>query len=613
MSDLKYIVDIVFQTGSASTASLRGISGAAGAFRMVSNEAKLATAATRTFLGAGAAIGDAFTGMVESAGGAAWTAMKIGAVAAIGGIAYAVGGLNSEMERAQISIAGMLESTQQARSFEDAMGMSQNLIAQMRKDAKVLPGEFGDLLQIFDRSSMAAANAGVNAEQLRVTSAKVMALGIPRGQSAATLGNQLSMLLAGQARQSNLARMLGVNPSEFNKLSGEKRFEEINRILDKHKGEIEAYTNTFDALSSTLIDNAKLFALRASGPLFERIKYQLKRINSWFDENQDLVNAWADKIGTGLAKAFDRGVDLVERWWPAISQFASDAYTAMSDIWTDVKPVVYSIGETIRTWALSGELVSQIKSLFATYVALKAAGGMGSIVSLATGVGDLVSGGAGAAAGGAAAGGATAQAASTGLVASVGGVGYALALLGTAVYEGLNAFTFFKAGVEGWTSETGVLAGVLTAATGAITGPIPLLISYLGGLGAAAGGASSALNAIAAMFGFGSADKAAGHILGAMSPQQQAAAGYNASTGEYAPHITLRADAVEQGILQPFGNGAKSKAGGGGGGGALKVEVTINSNQAPGQISRALVDELRNRARHPRSSVFVRQFANGLG
>jgi hypothetical protein len=154
---------------------------------------------------------------------------------------------------------------------------------------------------------------------------------------------ELAMLLEGRAGAHNvlgmrLAGLAGERAEAFNKLTAADRLAAVRKELEKFAPAIEAYSHSFEGLSSTLVDNAKRFLSLATTPLFDRIKGVLGDANSWFDSNQDKVTLWANLIGQRLGDAFDFARDKIRAWWPDIEAFAEHAYERIASIWDRVGP-----------------------------------------------------------------------------------------------------------------------------------------------------------------------------------------------------------------------------------------------------------------------------------
>ncbi len=314
MAGLQYYVEILLQTKGDVDSKLGRTHQAAG--KLQSAFSKLGSEALST----GGKIASMYTGAVERAGGVAATLGKVGAAGLLMGATYGVGQLNAGLETAQISIAAVLSAQGEVGNVGAGMDKAASLIEKMRKDAQQLPGEFEDLFGIFQTGIGAAGQAGLNSIQFENMSANAMAAGkalaVPLDQAA----RELALLLEGRAGSHNtFGNRLGIKAQGFNQLDAGDRVKVITRELAKFQPAIQVFGHSFDALFSTAIDNVKSFGLRATMPLFGKIKNTLTEINQWFEGNQTTVGRYADRLGRFLGDAFDVGKSFVLRWWPAIS------------------------------------------------------------------------------------------------------------------------------------------------------------------------------------------------------------------------------------------------------------------------------------------------------
>ncbi len=559
------------------------------------------------FRSLGGKAADAFTGLVESAGAAALSMGKIAVGAGLAGAAYGVLKLNAGLETTQTSIAAVLNAQGEVGNMGTGLDKAGTLVAKMRQDAKELPGEFGDLMGIFQSGMAAAGNAGLDSIKFEKLSANAMAaakaMSVPMDQA----GRELAQLLEGRAGAHNVfGTRLGIHAEGFNKSSDEERVKKITEALTKFEPAIKVFGTTFDAISSTFVDNIKQFGMKATGPLFDRIKMTLGDINSWFDENQGQVAQWANQLGRWLGEAFDSGKAFILEWWPAISQFAENAYNKLTSIWKDIGPAVASIGESIRGFLKDPGSIDKIIHVLELYAAVKVGGAAM----------DLFSGFGGGKAAGGGGGAASLLGGTIGQVTLVAGA----VTLGSQVMQWLAGNSGKEYDVDTGKGElVNSITNLFVRKAQYVTDEENYharLIQQYGSLGLE----SSALQAKLASLGndgdylsqellsvaaaANSASGALGSLAGGMGEAQ-----HDEITAAASSYIgMMNASGVASAIAKAAAPKEKDKKGGGGGG-AQKVEITINSNQAPGQIARAVVDEIVQRQKHPRSSVHVRNFS----
>jgi len=408
-----------------------------------------------------------------------------------------------------------------------------------------------------------------------------------------------------------------------------KRVEVLTQALQKFEPAIKVFGNTFEASSGAFMDHVKLFGQRATLRLFESIKGTLSDANKWFESNESTVSSWADRIGRGLEGAFSKGRSLVEEWWPAISTFADNASAKLSEIWKDWGPTVASIGESFKSFLTDKDALDKILNVLKLYAAVQVGSAAMPLLSSMTNLGASASASAAAAA--AAGKAAPAGAGLAGVLGTAGTIAMTVGAVTIAAQAAQlltgtsgDAYDMFQG--NDWLSTVGNLfirksESALERDRGTAMYHSRLIETY-GNVDMANQSYQARIEGLIA----------AGQILEASMLSAAAAAsqmggmrgGGEGPGQDYGDKRTAEivGDSLRyQGMLNMSGMAAaaadamkdpkaKNKGRvGGGGGGTMKVEITINSNQAPGQIGRAVVDEMRRRAKDPRSSVHVRQFA----
>ncbi len=292
MADVTYRVAIELAThgnlASEVGQSISKLDGLSGTLGRVGHEAA-------TLAGS---LASAFEGAVEGAASLAATLGQVGAVAAIGAVTYGTLVLNKELENTQIALAAIFGANGITTSMPEGMSVAADVMSQMRKDAAALPGEFRDLVGIFKTISIPGFQAGASVDEVRAVAAQAMAVSQVMGLPMEQASRELAMLLEGRAGAHNvlgmrLAGLAGQRAEAFNKLTAADRLATVRTELEKFAPAIEAYSHSFEGLSSTLVDNAKRFLSLATTPIFDRIKGVLSDANSWFDDNQDKVTLWA--------------------------------------------------------------------------------------------------------------------------------------------------------------------------------------------------------------------------------------------------------------------------------------------------------------------------------
>lgn len=584
----------------------------------------------------------AFERAVEGAANLAATVAKVGGAAAFGAVTYGTVLLNKELENTQIALAAIFGANGLTSSMPQGMSVAGDVMSKMRADAAALPGEFQDLVGIFKTISVPGFQAGASIDQLRGLAAQTMAVSQVMGLPMEQASRELAMLLEGRAGAHNVLGMrvagLGGERAEaFNKLPAADRLQVVRHELEKFAPAIEAYSHSFEGLSSTLVDNAKRFLGQATSPLFDRIKGALSDANTWFDENQDKVTRWSTGIGDGLAAAFDVARERIRAWWPDIQAFAEHAYDRLSAVWQRLEPVVMGFADKVTKAMGDDRIFGRLEQVGLLYAGLKGGGllsalvpSMGSVGSLdrlvrASGIaGKFAPAGAGfdptaarfrnAASGEFVAGEAggllellanpvtigAAAAAATVLVTALVGVAGALHALTD------ETSTYHDFAVTLWDSIQTHAAGTMDALgqawrdlepwmlRAADAGGVQLLEAIrLLAIGAEAG--AKTIERVTRTIG------SALDLLGIEGEQDHPGR-------RRAP--TRSRQLAESAVGEALSAHVKMGAGGGGGGVHVdRVEITVASNQDPNRIARAVAGHLADLARYRKSSAYVPNFS----
>jgi hypothetical protein len=381
----------------------------------------------------GGDIAGAFTGAVEKVGGLTLALGKLGAIAAGGAIAYGVAGLNNELEKTQISLAAILSAQGVVSTVPRGLMMAGDVMKEMRKDAALLPGEFKDLLSFFKLGLTSGLQSGATVPGFEKMSANAMAAAAAVGVNMDQAAREFAQLLGGHAGTHNVFGSLlgftGDKAKTFNAESGAKRLKDIETAVKKYEGAIEVFGGSFDAISSTLKDNAKKALGAGTAGLFDRVKIAMADANRWWDQNEDKGIHFAEMVGERLNYAFDFGRSKIEEWGPTLVTFAKNAGVEIEKIWSRVEPILDRLGPKVQEALADPKTFDRLEDTAKLYAGLKVGGALlpalGPLFSGGGGAGTAAAAGAGAAEAGAAAGAMTALgpaaiAAAVGLVA-VGG------------------------------------------------------------------------------------------------------------------------------------------------------------------------------------------------
>ncbi|AKV04568.1 putative prophage LambdaBa01, membrane protein [Labilithrix luteola] len=557
---------------------------------------------------AASTLAGAFTGAVEQTAAIAAGLTKVGAIAAGGAIAYGVAALNNELEQTKISIGAILNAQGVSGGMVNAMSMSADIVKEMRRDATALPGEFKDLMSFFKLGATPGFQAGASTEQLEKMSANAMAAAAATGVQMDQAAREFAQLLQGRSGAHNVfGTMLGLTGDEskkFNAMSGADRLKKVETEIAKYSPAIDVFSNSFDALSSTMKDNAKNLLQKATLPLFDSVKHALATSNGWFDANQSKVEDFAEKAGEKLAYAFEWGRMKILEWYPTIRTFAENAWQELSSVWKRIEPMVARIGDVLKKTLADPNLFKKLEGVLQAYAAVKVGGGALS------------------------AGASTASALAPILTAAAGGSEAAGAAMATAAGPAalaIGAFAIAAVGAEhALTDSTSVFHGAATFALKDTTESAGRIGDRLSHLWTTLSPVADGLGT-ATLFVVDSFVKQAEAVVTLTDGYFQATEWFQKKVREMLPEW-LRGDGeptkVAALVTKQIGNHsdllrpekdsepqAKKGAGGGGGGTTIqKVEIVVSSNQDPSRIARLTVDKLQDISRNPTSSRSVRNW-----
>lgn len=196
--------------------------------------------------------------------------------------------LNTEIENAQVGIAGLLTGITGA-PIATTMKVARQEVAYFRREAAKLPGELPDYIQAFQLIAGPAFRAGATRDQARLLARNAVLAGslTPTGRGMKTLPIDVLQALAGQAHQTNtrdLLTLLGMSSKEFNKLSQPDRLKTLLDGFGKLEEAAMVAGLTWDAQMATLNDGIKQVLRTLSGPLFTYATQSLTKINEKIEE-----------------------------------------------------------------------------------------------------------------------------------------------------------------------------------------------------------------------------------------------------------------------------------------------------------------------------------------
>lgn len=665
MSGTRYLVDIQLEVhgelpGKVAAATA-GVDKLGGSLSRVSSEA----------VAFGGKLADAYTGAVERVGALVLNMGKLAAVGVMGGAVYGVTVLNNELEKTQIGIGALLNASGKSSGMVNGMDQAAGLMSQMRKDAAALPGEFSDIATIFKSSASSAFNAGMDPRGLEKLSAQAMAVGAVQGLGSDMVGRELSQLFEGRAGAHNVlgARLgfTGDRAKSLNDASGADRIKMITGEIAKYAPAIDVMATSFQGLTTTTISSLKQVGAAATEPLFERVKLTLMDVNQWFTDNQSRVAAWSERVGVKIADAFEWGKATVLEWYPAIEAFAENAYAKLSEVWKSIGPTVKEIAAGLKDAMGDPGTIDKIIKALELYAGIKIGSGAASLfggladaipkLSGASGAATTAAsgaGGIGALAGGAlpyaipalagglgfhagsdfakTGGDATDYASAAGAIAiltpAMGGLAVGVGYLHEQAIGWGESLRAWADGVDVSTVQSRMLDDIKKQqAEEDAARQLSYAEQYENEMRAAADAQSSSQGAALAADSLASAAAAAAVELRNVANKTVGGGGAGSGNEAGVDDVGYGIGASAMGALFSTANamnmGAiaghavsetikKTSAGSGKGGGShakVDVNITISSNQAPGQIARLVSDKLAQLHRNPTSSAHVRNYS----
>jgi len=323
-------------------------------------------------------------------------ATKFGIAAGIGAATYGVYDLNNKLEVTKMSLAAIFNAQGVSPNIENGLRRAGKLVEKMRTNANELPGEFSDLVGIFQSGINSALNSGLTATTFEKMSAQAMAAGAAMTLPLDMVGRELSQLLQGRAGAHNVfGSQLGIHAQGFNDKTASERAKIIAEQLKKYEPAIVAFGKTFDAIWSTSISNGKQFLQIATEPLFESAKDTLSEINTWFTANKGDIIQWGKDLGKSLKEGFLQGKEFVKEWGPPALKFVKTLEGGFSTFLYVVK----TIGHYLDKWLNVSERFKRFlndegafRKLLPFIVALGANGILGKIGGPVGGAGQKVLG-----------------------------------------------------------------------------------------------------------------------------------------------------------------------------------------------------------------------------
>lgn len=513
-------------------------------------------------------MGDGLSGVVDKIESAVTGFAKMAGAAGLGLAIYGVAKLNNSLEQTKLSMAAIFTAQGFTKDFADGMGLAGEQLAKMKQDVKTLPGDLGQLSDIMKTIATPAAQGGADPDVIRKLAGSGMLVGKILGVQQEVVSRELANLLSGRAGAHNILGLrmglTGDAAKEFNAKTASGRLADIQQRFQSYAPAAEAFSHSFVANWTTLLDNVKYTILApGTSPLFESVKKTIIEINDYFDKHAAQIDSVVDRVGNKLAAAWDVVLEKVK----------------------SVMPLVEAIG---------GHLLNMSGADFESMGAKFFAGGLAAKLAPS-----VLGGGAQLIAKGTEAAGPWGTLAGAGTMAAMAGV---LVIVSGAVSAVTDKLSHFHETASKLWSDIEQRGTVIFEKLG---DTVEKLWPIIEGLGV------QFLDVVDKMMPFIQAlATIADKLATAIAPLAKYLPGYKETTAG-APFTELKPMPVEIRDWLPRNYKPLNGAGGGGGGTNIqKVEIVVASNQDPSQIARVVEARLSELSRHPRASRMVNNWSS---
>lgn len=223
--------------------------------------------------------------------------------------------------------------------------LAQQSVAQMRIDARELPGEFKDLQNIMATVAPTGEAAGLDATGLEILSKKAMVAGAIHGIAQPVVARELAMVMAGTARHTMplVNRVLNIGDTKsFNALDPTERFKKVSTELDKIYKSSDLIKGSWMAVRTTAVDFIRQGLGFTGYALFDRIKNTVAAFNKSAGSGRfvDLGVSVSNALVAGFDWAFDHSKGFFASWYPAIKDFATVMYNGFANVFTAISPII---------------------------------------------------------------------------------------------------------------------------------------------------------------------------------------------------------------------------------------------------------------------------------
>jgi hypothetical protein len=351
--------------------------------------------------------------------------------------------VNSNVEDMIVRLAALTAQIEQV-SFEEATRTGQGLFRTLNDIAVQSPATAAQLMEIFQGAYGPMRAAGAAVSDLTRFSQNAASVATVMGRSYAEATRDIRLMAVGRAEADvatfTYLRSIGLiteTTREWNEMARRDSAAATRRLLEVFEElggpAADAFGRTWTGVSSTFRGLVQQFLRVFSGPTFEVLKTNLRRINEFLLRYRDNIENVLTVAGRNMAIVFDR----------FSKKFRSTFVFVVANLGTIIKMIEILIVRLIASVREIMPKVIQIAKKLAIFgLILKVAGplmmalsGLSSLVSAIAGLAGVGGGAAAAGAGGAAAagGGAAAGAVGGGFTAMLGGALATLAPIALAV------------------------------------------------------------------------------------------------------------------------------------------------------------------------------------
>jgi hypothetical protein len=134
----------------------------------------------------------------------------------------------------------------------------------------------------------------------------------------------------------------------FNALSSAARFDKIEATFAKLEPSIQHFAHTMSGLTSAAKDTATNVLGIFAQPVYEKFKNSLENGLAYFAKNETAINAWATRLGNGVAYAFEAGQSYLRTYGPTAIDFGIKLYDGIRRAFDWIKPHIDSIVHAVE-------------------------------------------------------------------------------------------------------------------------------------------------------------------------------------------------------------------------------------------------------------------------